>query len=81
MLSLLIFIGEAVRDAFDPQEDVRVRGVVDASGTRRAMNKIVRRHYPGVSNCRTSCARGLEPARHGHVRSRAEAASAHGAAP
>ena len=29
MLSLLIFIGEAVRDAFDPQEDVRVRGVVE----------------------------------------------------
>ena len=28
MLSLLIFIGEAVRDAFDPREDVRVKNLI-----------------------------------------------------
>ena len=44
MLSLLIFIGEAVRDAFDRGRRSDEPMVVFAS--RYPMNKIVREHYP-----------------------------------
>ncbi len=55
MLSLLVFIGEAVRERLRSEEDVPVgRGRITENSHGKAMNKIVR-HYP-ASVMRRKCA-------------------------
>ena len=59
MLSLLIFIGEAVRDAFDPRKTFEADVMMLTKG--EAMNTIVRKHYPVSRAARRICAEGLDP--------------------